>query len=57
MISLAFSASARYSASVEDRDTVSRDLADQDTKFDPKNLQKPVVDHRVSKQPDQSSSQ
>ena len=57
VISCAVVASALYSASVEDRDTVSCLLADHDTRLGPRNVQKPVVDLLVSWQPAQSLSQ
>ena len=56
MISLAVDARALYSVSVEDLDTVSYLLADHEIKFEPRKMQNPVVDLRVSLQPAQSLS-
>jgi len=50
-------ASARYSASVEDRLTVDCFLAAQDMRLEPRYVQKPVVDLLVSTHPAQSESE
>lgn len=54
--SAAAKASARYSDSVLDLVTVVCFLEDQEMQFDPRYIQYPVVDRRVSGQPTQSTS-
>jgi hypothetical protein len=56
-ISEEVTARLRYSASVDDRETVGCFLADQEIKLGPRKIAKPVVDHRSSGQPAQSTSQ
>jgi hypothetical protein len=49
-------ATARYSASALDRETVGCRLLDQETRFWPRKTQNPEVDRRVSGHPAQSAS-
>lgn len=55
--SAAVSARARYSVSVEERDTVGWRFADQEIILHPRNVQNPVVDLLVDVHPAQSLSQ
>ena len=57
MISAVAFASALYSASVLDLETVACFLAHQDIKFGPKKIAKPPVDLLSSRQPAQSESE
>jgi hypothetical protein len=50
-------ATARYSASALERETVDWRLEDQETRLSPRNTQKPEVDFLVSGQPAQSASE
>lgn len=57
MHSAATLATARYSASALERDTIGCHLDDQETRASPRNTQKPDVDLLVSGQPVQSASE
>ena len=57
MISTVALASALYSASVLDRDTVACFLAHQEIRLGPKKIAKPSVDRLSSKHPAQSESE
>ena len=57
MHSAAALATARYSASALDHDTVGCRLDDHDTKESPRNTQKPDIERRVSGHPAQSASE
>ena len=56
VISLAIAAKDLYSASIADLEIVACFLDFQDTKEEPRKIQKPVVDLRVSRQLSQSTS-
>ena len=56
MTSLETEESVRYSASIEDLDTVGYFFDFHDIKASPRNTQEPDVDLRVSKHPPQSAS-